>query len=292
MGKLLTIDGNTKIRKSDNSDYEVKTAILHLAPGRLSGKEVCPSRSLMCSAACLNTAGRGMFDSIQTARINKTKKFFADRRGFVIQLAKEITSFKKSNDKRGVDTAIRLNGTSDLSWENIRLLDGKNLMEVFPNVIFYDYTKIERRAVKFANGERPSNYHLTFSATEDNEIACTKVLGNGGVVAMVFAKGEVPKSYKGFEVVDGDKHDLRYMDAPGVIVGLSAKGTAKHDLFSGFVRQRQLFFSFMSEKSLWFHPIYGLHKVVRKVTRNDLFKMIKKFWGYTSRNNKQLNFGF
>ena len=39
----------------------------------------------------------------------------------------------------------------------------------------------------------------------------------------------------GRKVIDGDKHDLRFLDEKNVIVGLIAKGEAKKDI-SGFVK--------------------------------------------------------
>ena len=57
------------------------------------------------------------------------------------------------------------------------------------------------------------------------------VLDRGGNVAVVFE--ELPKTYGGFEVIDGDEHDLRFLDASPRIVGLLAKGRARSDI-TGF----------------------------------------------------------
>jgi len=133
---------------------------------------------------------------------------------------------------------IRLNGTSDLPWEKFKCVrDGveyRNPMEAFPEVQFYDYTKIPARAIKWADGQMPSNYHVTFSASEDNESACRMVSMAGGNVAVVF--DTIPDAWYGRVVVDGDKTDLRFLDPAGVVVGLKAKGSAKTDS-SGFVRK-------------------------------------------------------
>ena len=122
---------------------------------------------------------------------------------------------------------MSLNTTSDISWENY------NLFEKFPMLQFYDYTKIQKRALKFARGEYPPNYHLTYSLNEDNYDKAVEVLNEGGNIAVVFRK-DLPDTFMGKKVVNGDLHDLRYLDPKNVVVGLKAKGKAKTD-YSGFV---------------------------------------------------------
>lgn len=246
--KLLNIDRNAKTVKGQKKGY--LTAILYLAPYDLSGYQVCPQASKGCAAACLNTAGRAGIikrgeksNSIQDARIAKTRWYFEDRAGFLAQLDREITRFVGLAYEKGLKPAIRLNGTSDIPWERIKH-QGQTFMELFPNVQFYDYTKITKRALACARGEFPSNYALTFSATEDNRRAVWQVLGAGGNVAVVFK--DVPRNYTfgprtawdhvpvTYRVVDGDETDLRFLDDSNVIVGLKAKGKARQDQ-SGFV---------------------------------------------------------
>jgi hypothetical protein len=127
---------------------------------------------------------------------------------------------------------FRLNLTSDLPWEKIKF-NGQNVFDAFPLVTFYDYTKSVERMTAFVNGEMPSNYHLTFSRSETNGAIALAILRSGGNVAMVFRKS-LPSSYMGFEVVDGDETDLRFLDGKGKIVGLKEKGLAKKDE-TGFV---------------------------------------------------------
>jgi hypothetical protein len=47
---------------------------------------------------------------------------------------------------------------------------------------------------------------------------------------------EVPQSHWGKPVIDGDKHDARFLDQAGTIVGLKAKGQAKKDTTGFTVR--------------------------------------------------------
>ena len=44
------------------------------------------------------------------------------------------------------------------------------------------------------------------------------------------------ETWKGFEVVNGDETDLRFLDKKGVVVGLIEKGRAKKDE-TGFVQE-------------------------------------------------------
>jgi len=240
--KLLST-GNPKVLKGIKQGYN--TYILHLAPATLSGHEVCPKRTLGCTDSCLNTAGRGgMFkrgevtNVIQEARIRKTKLFFADRDGFMELLVKDIQLAIKQSERLGLIPVFRLNGTSDLSWEKypVRKSSGyyyANIFEAFPNVQFYDYTKVLGRKVKGI-----SNYHLTFSAADGNDGDVTKAISQGYNIATVFGIKKtvpMPELYLNRVVWNGDESDLRFLDPKGVIVGLYAKGKAKKDT-SGFVK--------------------------------------------------------
>ena len=225
--KLLST-ANPKIQKGTKLGY--LSFILHLAPADLSGKEVCPKRTAGCTAACLNTAGRGgMFKKgentniIQQARIRKTKQYFEDRATFMKDLEADINLGIKQAKKLGLTPVFRLNGTSDLSVEKW------GIIEKFPQVQFYDYTKVLGRKVAHL-----PNYHLTFSAADGNEADVQRAINNGMNVAMVFDR--VPETYMGKPVHDADEHDLRFLDPKGSIAGLKAKGRAKKDT-TGFVRR-------------------------------------------------------
>ncbi len=225
--KLLST-ANPKIQKGTKLGY--LSFILHLAPATLSGKETCPKRTAGCTAACLNTAGRGgMFrkgentNMIQQARIRKTKMFFEQRDAFMAQLEKDIKLGIKQAAKLGLTPVFRLNGTSDLAWEKY------GIIEKFPQVQFYDYTKVLGRKVAHLK-----NYHLTFSAADGNDADVAKAVAQGMNVAAVFDK--LPETYMGKSVINADEHDLRFLDPKGVIAGLKAKGKAKKDT-SGFVRR-------------------------------------------------------
>lgn len=229
--KLLTMGHQTpKLKKSDNTEYGFKSAIQYLSPHKASGLiNACPQASVGCAAACLNTAGRGRYDNVQRARYNRTKLFATDRKSYIILLTSEIQRFSDKCKKNGYVPAVRLNGTSDLKWEEIV----PGLIHTFSEVQFYDYTKVFKRMMRYLNGELPVNYHLTFSRSEVNDKQCKQVLDAGGNVAVVFNK--VPQEWNGHPVFNADEHDLRFLDPVGV-AGLKAKGKAKKDT-SGFVVQ-------------------------------------------------------
>lgn len=239
--KLLST-GNPKVLKGMKQGYN--TYILHLAPANLSGYETCPKRTAGCTSACLNTAGRGgMFKKgentnvIQQARIRKTKMFFENRFDFMTQLVKDIELGIKQSTKKNLVPVFRLNGTSDLAWEKYEAVRAgklyRNIFMAFPEVTFYDYTKILGRKVK----DIP-NYDLTFSDADGNAEDVLNAIEQGYNIATVFGvkKTEaLPKYYMGLPVFNGDESDLRFLDPKGVVVGLYAKGKAKKDT-SGFVK--------------------------------------------------------
>jgi hypothetical protein len=268
--KLLTT-GNPKVMKGTEQGF--LTSILHLAPATLSGYEVCPSRSTGCTNACLNISGMGGIfkigedtNTIQQSRIRKTRWFFEDRKAFLLQLAKDISSAIRLADKHKLVPVFRLNGTSDIRWENY------GIIEQFDGVQFYDYTKLPNRR------NLPTNYHLTFSRSESNEHYVPMAFDNGMNVAVVFRKDGakvkriytlaerlankekrerqlatrdltrpkkpykarkvdlswVPTTFYDKPVFHGDNSDLRFLDPKGSVVALLAKGNAKYDT-SGFI---------------------------------------------------------
>jgi hypothetical protein len=238
---LLSV-GNPKTLKGMKKGYN--TYILHLAPHTLSGHNTCPKATAGCSAACLNTAGRGgMFkkgeftNNIQKARIRKTELFYENRNQFMELLVKDITLAIKQSKRMNLIPVFRLNGTSDISWEKYPVQMGEvvysNIFNAFGFVQFYDYTKVLGRKVS-----NISNYHLTFSAADGNDLDVLLARKAGYNIATVFGIKKtlpMPDSYMGLPVFNGDESDLRFLDPKQVIVGLYAKGKAKKDT-SGFVK--------------------------------------------------------
>jgi hypothetical protein len=261
---LLTT-GNPKTAKGEGAGYF--TAVLHLAPYKAAGLQVCPMADLAgCAAGCLNTAGRGGIaagratyaphgvevprNAVQAARIARTRWYAEDRDGFMAALVQAIAAHIRTAEKHGLIPAVRLNGTSDIAWETIeiRRVDAsgapivyRNVFDRFAGVQFYDYTKIPARLRRYGEGKLPANYHLTGSYSEasaDYLALIAPAFDEGAAnFAAVFAVGRgrpLPETFKGRQVIDGDATDLRFLDPRGVVVGLRAKGRAMRDR-SGFV---------------------------------------------------------
>lgn len=233
---LLTTE-NHKTIKGEKLGF--KTYILYMAPFTANSKGVnlCPHASAGCVQSCLVGSGfGGMYPMVAEGRKNKAEYFLANRTEFLAQLDFEIARAIRVNKGKN-KVAVRLNGTSDIRWEKFKVRDGKNLFELYPQIKFYDYTKNHLRF----DQELPKNYSLVFSRSETNEEKALELLSRGHNVAVVFNK--LPKTYKGYKVVDGDISDLRFKDKKGVIIGLKyKKNTGKNGaeknkaaLTSGFV---------------------------------------------------------
>ncbi len=222
---MLSINADAKTVKGIKYGY--LTGILYLAPHNSSGINVCPNASAGCIASCLYSAGRGAFNSTKEARVRKTNRLFNDKDAFFLDLVKSIEALKRKAARLDLVPVVRLNGTSDLPWERMQIA-GKSVIDWFPEIQFYDYTKSINRLLK----ARPKNYHLTFSASETNLDEQLAALDSGYNVAVVFHKA--PDLYHQYNVEIGDDSDLRFLDQPNVVVGLTPKGKARRDA-TGFV---------------------------------------------------------
>ena len=225
---------SAKMRYSYNANVE--TYCVYLMPWWGSGKHnVCP-KGEHCAPFCLNGADRNKGDiiahgveesNINVSRIKKTNWFYDDRESFMHVMCYEIEHARAHAEKNGLGFAIRLNGTSDISPLAFKL-NGKNILEIFPDCQLYDYTKVFSR---IELQKKYSNYDVTFSFDGYNWRECEEYLERGGRVAAVF-EGDLPISYKGFNVFDANSYDMRYLDPQGQIAGLHYHRTA-HDYING-----------------------------------------------------------
>lgn len=220
--KNLLSKGATNAKTAKN---ELETFILYMAPSTIvEGVDLCPFASPECRALCLNTAGRGVFYNVQYSRINKTEFWRDNREQFYIQLGNELLKIHDQAIKQNKNIAIRLNGTSDIDHLGLLLrYTGINFLdEFYSDLIFYDYTKNINHVKKY----KGSRYHLTFSRSECNDKQVNQAIELGANIAIVF-RNELPATYKGLPVINGDISDLRINDQKQCIVGLIAKGKAK-----------------------------------------------------------------
>ena len=234
--KLLGIDTNAKTIKGEK--YGIKTAILYLMPAKQSGVNLCANAVIAgCVKACLFKAGRGAMNSVMLSRLRKTLFFNQYPELFMQQLHNELIRERAKAKRKGYKLIVRLNGTSDIRWENIAVSGYANIMQALPDITYYDYTKLANRK------NVPANYDLTFSYSGVPAYApfVQKAVANGERIAVVFrdraivermlANGE---TFLGLPVIDGDNSDIRHIEPKGVIVALYAKGPARKDQ-SGFV---------------------------------------------------------
>ena len=227
----LLSSGSTKIEKSNKLSDEYFSRIIYLASDdEADGKRtVCPYAKIAgCSKPCLDTAGMGKFSNVRKARVRKTLLFLNEPQEFMRQLVEDANKFLRECDRLGKKPALRLNGTSDIQWETIEVDGYENIFAMFPQIQFYDYTKIPTRKV-----EHIPNYHLTWSYSQANDKYATLFDEVSNNIAVVF-RDVLPKVFKGLRVIDGDRHDMRFLDKSQVVVGLVAKGQGKKDT-SGFV---------------------------------------------------------
>lgn len=245
-GKLINSGLNAKTIKGDG---EYITAIMYMAPATsLQGVNVCPmAEKAGCIDACLYTAGRGAMNVVQQARLRKTMFYRDKRTEFMATLVDDLERFVRHCQKKGAMPACRLNGTSDIQWERYHVCyrNGErfeSIFEAFPEVTFYDYTKIYKRVYR----DLPDNYHLVLSYSEaDHKYAAATVQAHrdtGANMAVVYRSREQVEhilshslAQYGSPVVDGDKTDLRFQDGQGVIIALYAKGKSARQDQSGFV---------------------------------------------------------
>jgi hypothetical protein len=199
---------------------------IYLAQSNLSGYSVCPNDKY-CKAHCLYGSGQNMMDIlskkniINASRIKKTKLFFENRQVFMELMVAEIKVKKARAESEGHFFSVRINCTSDINIRDFEL-NGVNICEIFPDTIFYDYTKMFNY---LDNENKYNNYDLTFSYNGHNWALCEKALKDGFRVAVVFDKA-LPKKFHGYDVINGDGSDYRPAEPGGVIVGLKFKVTA------------------------------------------------------------------
>lgn len=199
----------------------VLARVLYLTPGAF-----CPSATEGCLESCLgHTSGRMGFSTHAGVRDARTALFLERPIVFMKRLRAELTLLDAEALQYGLRPAARLNGTSDIFWERF----DEDLFSDFPAIQFFDYTKISHRMLNFLDGGFPSNYYLTFSADACSKHQASYVISRGGNVAVVFWP-YVPKSWWGFPVIDGERHDARFLDPRKVVVGLKAKGLARVDV--------------------------------------------------------------
>lgn len=215
--KLLTRKNTKMLKQPPHAEFAWETAGLEL-----TSPIFCPAATPACKRECIRDAGRGVMPVVQRARWMRTRWFRDDKDSFKEQLHHEVGLLKKRAHKKCRLPAVRLNVFSDIAWEDTF----PELFTDYPDVVFYDYTKRFTRLVTCDKGWIRDNYYLTASWQEQLTHDAAKRLLKLTNLAVPFFGG-IPESFCGFQVINGDTHDLRFLDkTPGRIVGLVHKGRA------------------------------------------------------------------
>jgi len=227
-----TILGESSAKTIKGEKIGYLTGIVYLVPDA----KLCPFAIMAgCFDPCLKSAGRGAFNSVQKARAEKTEFFKTNQRAFMLSLCADIWSLARKADRLALIPLVRPNGTSDIPFENI-LIDGKTIFQIFANVQFYDYTKHPSRNL---DGKTAGNYDLTysFSAITPKPISIKGLTNpaNKRTAVVFYKRSEIPNTYRGWQVIDGDDTDVRHIEPSRVVVALYAKGKAKKEE-NGFVQ--------------------------------------------------------
>lgn len=281
--------------------------VIHLTPAAQSGFITCACASAGCRTTCLQTAGNiGALADKTHSRLKKTWFLAKEMPHVIHNLIEYIKRLEKKTEEHGAKLALRLNGTSDINWEDLRDQLGRTIIEQFPNVVFYDYTKVPARI-----GRTPQNYHLTFSRSETNEKTAIRMLEKGHNVAVVFGPGKVhnreklvfpkgtskagqillPSVWHGFRVINGDAHDLRFLEkqpegSPGVVIGLIGKGAVSFENYNKEINKftlpdKKTFMVMPNDPGIMNYPdnneyIHAAHSLINQRNKSHANKLNKK----------------
>jgi hypothetical protein len=219
--KLELFSSSAKTAKSIKLGYA--TAVVYLHPHTSSGlleTNLCKYSTKQCREACLVHSGRMWMKAPTKARTWKTELYTQAPVLYRLLALYEANRLKYRAQAEGLKFGVRMDGTSDTG----ELL---HLYRVFERlgIKCWDYTKDFKRASYLEYRELFTYSHSGSDASERN---CLELLDMGSTVSVVFRVGRnenLPKMHWGYRVIDGDEHDLRFLDPPRRIVGLRLKGT-------------------------------------------------------------------
>jgi len=226
---LLSIGNDAKTVKGEKEDY--LTGVQYMLPHRkiysipwaarllkaagINNYNACPW-ARTCIKDCLDTSGHGVMKQVVTAKAQRTLYMLLEPAQYRMKLISELGDLRDRAARRDMTPCARLNGVTDLGWGWV--------IDLFPDVQFYDYTKSIARVL----ANRRSNYHLTFSYDGRlDSMTNAKRAFKAGVNTAVCSRGIRPERWRGRPVLDGDRNDLRFLDPPKHWVWLGAKGKAR-----------------------------------------------------------------
>lgn len=228
---LFTIH-NTKLQKSEKFGY--KSVGLSLLPHRLANENVdlCGGRSTsLCRSFCINFSGRNGLSKIQEGRKKKTLDFLRDRKGFLQKLNIELQYLQNLAEDEGFKLTARINMYSDINFQNHIVLNDKNIYDLNPSVQFVEYSK------HYSRKSNSSNLHYTYSYDKEYHDEALEVLKRGDNLAVIFPN-ILPNEWNGYKVINGDVHDLRFLDPKNVVVGLKYKNVIKKGVDNKLLKEQ------------------------------------------------------
>lgn len=229
---------NAKLRKTlkELGIDSVDCGSVTLRPSDGSGYDVCAlARFAACHTICvMEKIGMANWDSVKASRDALTRWLFEDTAAYLGRLDIELGKMSARAEKSGKLLYVRLNTGSDIRYERI----ARWLFDSYPNVRFYDYTKLTPRLF---DDSMPRNYSLSYSVhgnSKDTDIRAILERGKNCVVVTdseyngqrkIF--GALPDTMEiagaRFNTRDGDKLDFRHedFDGRGNLVLLRFKGS-------------------------------------------------------------------
>jgi hypothetical protein len=266
---LGDVNHSTKLKHGEKLNLD--TYGVYLAPSNMSGFKAC-THDKHCREHCLFFSGRNMVEGlsdrtvISDSRIKKTRLFFTNKNYYMQVLIAEIAKKRNEAKVNNHEFAIRLNCTSDIPLESF-VYQNKNILQIYKDIQFYDYTK---NPANLKLVEKYKNFHLTFSFDGHNWSACKKALDMGVNVAVVFDTKNFPKTFNGYEVINGDDTDYRPFDKKGTIVGLKFKTTSTAIINHKFIMPETPFVVKGTDKRCTYSTEYVEVKKVKRSRKEQL----------------------
>lgn len=217
-------ESNAKLAKDPTP-----TMGLSLSPARTSGiGNLCTHSTPECRKVCLFTAGHGRYHSVQEGRKVRARFMAQHPAAFHALLRREILAALRRNKRNHV--AHRLNVVTDIDWHNKHPW----LADIPHRARFYTYTKDLARMT--TNTREDMTYSISERQRTPDQVAA--LLADGHRLAMVADWPTLPKTWRGYPVVNGEKSDLRYRDPAPSLVILRPKGKARELMprAAGFVK--------------------------------------------------------
>ena len=219
---------SVKVIKGEKVGY--LTGVQYMTANLKIGKDhTCAGeKKAKCGEWCLVMSGHMAGKGAIEARADRLALLTRNPSLYFELLSRELRALEKRAARKGFKPAGRLNGTTDLDWTRITF-EGRTIFEHFPGITWYDYTKVPTIAENYSR----AGVSITFSFYKKVPIDTLIGLLDRGVNIAIAYRDRLPIAQvlggRMVDVINGDEHDLRFLDRRGVIVGLKYKNQTMHD---------------------------------------------------------------